>query len=447
MRWVASLLALGLMMALFSRFTAAGPVEARATLALGFLLIAAYLGGDLARQLRFPRLAGYLLIGFAVGPSWLGFVRADELGALGFLADTGLAALALPVGSGLALERLRTDRAGLTRLAAGAMLFPFTGVALVLLSVAPWFPLTVHQPFGDAVTVALVLGAIAAMSSPLVALPLVREAGARGPFAGALLAVTAVQDVAALLSVALAVALGRMVTSPGALDATVAATALVRLGGSAAVGGVLGFLMARYLQRLPREAPLLLLAAVLVMAAVARLLQLEALLIALTAGFYLRNQSPAEGERLRGTLERAVAPVSLGYFALAGAGLGLAALAEMWPWALLLIGVRAVSLWSGMAWAGRHPGVTPVMARHGWLGFIPQAGLALGVAALARRAFPEWGVSLEGLVTAMIGVHLLAGPFCVRLGLHLAGEITEGGDGAQQPGELRPVVAAHRSRL
>lgn len=65
MRPIASLLALGLMMALFHRVTAGAALEARATLALGFLLLAALVGGDLARRVRLPRITGYVQIGRA----------------------------------------------------------------------------------------------------------------------------------------------------------------------------------------------------------------------------------------------------------------------------------------------------------------------------------------------------------------------------------------------
>src|SRR2546422_1584352 len=68
MRWVASLFALGLMMALFHRVTAGAPLEARATLALGFLLLVAYVGGEIPPRVRLPPLTGYLLSGFALGP-------------------------------------------------------------------------------------------------------------------------------------------------------------------------------------------------------------------------------------------------------------------------------------------------------------------------------------------------------------------------------------------
>src|SRR2546423_654758 len=88
MRGVASLFALGLMMALFHRVTAGAALEARATLALGFLLLAAFVGGDLARRARLPRITGYLLVGFVAGPG-LGLVGRGGGGALGFLGGAG----------------------------------------------------------------------------------------------------------------------------------------------------------------------------------------------------------------------------------------------------------------------------------------------------------------------------------------------------------------------
>src|SRR5437763_16409256 len=77
MRAIASLFALGLMMALFHRVTAGAQLEARATLARGFLLLAAFVGGDLARRAQLPRIAGYLPVGFAASP-WLGLERRGE---------------------------------------------------------------------------------------------------------------------------------------------------------------------------------------------------------------------------------------------------------------------------------------------------------------------------------------------------------------------------------
>ena len=442
--WIASLFALSLMMALFHRVAAGGPLEARATLALGFLLLAAYVGGELATRVRLPRLTGYLIVGFAVGPAWLGLVRREEVEALGFIADGAIALIALAVGSELSLESLRRSRVALARLATGAIVFPFLAVTLVMLSVGTSFPLTRHQPLGDGAVVALVLGTLAVASSPVVTMAMMSELDARGPVARALLSITVVQDIAAVILFALVLANGRMLTSAGALNMAIAGTAMVRLVGSAAAGTVLGFALGRYLRLVQQHTALFLVAGAFVAAEVARLTHLEALMIALAAGFYLENFAPVESERLRRELKRGSVPLYVVFFAWTGAGLRIGVLADLWPWILLLVGLRVVGLRYGMLWAGRHPSVTPALAQKGWLGLISQGGMALGLAQLARRAFPEWGVSLETLIVAMIGVHELAGPICFRTALVRAGDIKETPD-AEAPVDSGPAVATRGS--
>ena len=447
-RAIASLFALGLMMAFFHRVTAGGPLEARATLALGFLLLAAYLGGELAWRARLPRLTGYLLIGFAVGPAWLGLVRREEIDALQLIEDAAVAVIGLSAGSELALDALRQNRVALTRLAIGAIAFPFTAVALVALSVTPWLPLTTHQHFHDAVVVALVVGTVAAASSPAVTLATMHELDARGPVARTLLSITVAQDLVVLVLFTLVLGLGHVLASAGALNGAVAGAALLQLVGSAFVGGLLGYALGRALQLAQRDSALVLVATGFVSAAVARLAQLDTLIIALAAGFYLRNVAPVSGERLRAELQRGSrgggggALVYVVWFALTGAGLRIGVLADLWPWLLLLMGLRLVSLRYGTLWAGRHPSVAPALARYGWLGLVSQAGVALAVARLARRAFPEWGVSLESLLVAMIGVHEVLGPICFRTALVRAGEATEERRDVEAPVEDGAVVSA-----
>src|SRR5438105_12718717 len=182
MRGLASLFALGLMMALFHRVTAGAALEARATLALGFLLLASFVAGDLASRARLPRITGYLLVGFAVGPAWLGLVRPDEVDALRFIGAVALGVIAFAAGSELALPSLRGQGVALARVLAGGIALPLLFVTALLVPVRPWFPLTVHQPPGDAVAVAVALGALSAVSSPAVAMGMLSELDARGPF-------------------------------------------------------------------------------------------------------------------------------------------------------------------------------------------------------------------------------------------------------------------------
>src|SRR5436189_2377149 len=286
MRWVTSFAALGLMMALFHRLTAAGPVEARATLALGFLLLAAYLGGGLAARARLPRVTAYLLVGFCVGPAWLGLVRADEVRALQFLGDAAVALIAFAVGTELRLETLRPAavRTPLLRAIAGTVVVPFFFVALVTLSVSPWFPITVHQPFRDAIPVALALGTLAAASSPTLTMAMIEEHDARGPFARALLSVTVAKDVAVIVLFSLVLVVGRTVASPGTVNVGVGWALLGRLGVSAAAGALLGVGVARYLHLARRWTLVALVALAFLATQIAWLLDFETLLIAVTGG-------------------------------------------------------------------------------------------------------------------------------------------------------------------
>jgi Kef-type K+ transport system membrane component KefB len=167
MQWL-SLAFTFIAMALLQRIARTGvaPLEARATLALGFLVLAAPLGGALARKLRLPRITGFLITGFVAGPAWLGLVRPDEVQALSVISNGALALIAFGAGTQIRLAELRAERVALLRIGAGAVVAPFAAVALVLVTVSPWFPLTAHQPFRDAMALALILGSVAAVSSP-----------------------------------------------------------------------------------------------------------------------------------------------------------------------------------------------------------------------------------------------------------------------------------------
>ncbi|MGE5802284.1 MAG: cation:proton antiporter [Gemmatimonadota bacterium] len=410
---------------------AGSPVEARATLALGLLSVAAYLTGTIMRRFRIPRIVGFLIAGFVAGPAWLGLVRGDELAVLDPIASGALALIAFAVGGELTLDALRgapAQRTVILRLTAGAMAVPFIAVTLVTLTVSAWFPLTAHQPFEDALAVALALGALATVASPVITWSMITETGASGPVSRTVRDVTIVQDVAAALVFIAVLALTRPLASHGAVTPGSAAHALLVLGGSLIAGAALAYAVAHYLRAIQGHLEWVLLVFAFIVSQALRLAGLDPVLVALAAGITLRNVPPPDAriasERVRAELARCAVPVYVVFFALAGSNLRLAALSEIWPWALLFVGLRAAGLWAGARWAGRHGTISPELVDYGWLGLVSQGGLAITLAAMLRRAFPEWNVSLEALVVAMIGVHQLVGPICFHWALRRTGEIT-----------------------
>src|SRR5581483_9041055 len=448
MRRAAGLLALGLVLAFLHRATAGAPLEARATLALGVLLVAGWAAGAGAARAGVPGVSASVAVGFALGPAWLGLVRREEIDALRWLGDAALAVLGLAAGAALARETRRADRVALARFAAGAAALPFAAVAAVTLALGRWLPVTVHQPPGDTLLVALTLGAAAAVSSPAVTIAVRDALGAHGPTARTLLGVTVVKDAALVAVLPGLLLLARPLASPGALSARAAGQALVGVALALAAGAAVGMLAGLGAARLRRDGALVVAAAAGAIAGLARLgPPLKPVLGALVAGWAAARFVPGAGERLRAALRGAGPPASIAAFALVGATVHGGALARLWPWALLLAAVRAVALRYGTRWAGRDARVSGDLARDAWLGLISQAGLALGLAALARRAFPEWGVSLAALIVVQIAIHAAAGPVGLRAALVRAGEVREPREDrtdADTPVGNGPAVAARR---
>lgn len=137
---------------------------------LAVVVVAALIGGALARLLRLPTVLGYLAAGLAIGPHTPGFVgETDEVQTV---ADLGVALLMFTLGIRFSMRQLLRVRGlavfgGLTQI--GAMI----GVGALL----GW-------GLGLAGDQALLLGAVVSISSTMVALRLLKDRGEMGAAAG-----------------------------------------------------------------------------------------------------------------------------------------------------------------------------------------------------------------------------------------------------------------------
>jgi Kef-type K+ transport system membrane component KefB len=414
MRTLGSLLLLGLALALLHRFTAAAPLAARAALALGVVVVLAELAGRLAARWRLPRVSGFVSAGIVFGPAWIGLVRADETEALRLVGDAAIALFAL--GSGLAMRGDARPMDGVARYLTTSLVVPFALTAAVVYSVHPWFPLTVHQPSRDALAVALVLGALTVVAAPALAWATLADAPG-GPLGDSLMRLHVLRDIIAVLLFAAVLALVRPLASAGSVHPMAFGAPLVTLGASVVAGALLAWLASRY-RRLLAVDPGIFLVAVAFGAALAGWLgRAEVTLTALIAGLGLARMDAETAGLLRRHLDIRGVALAAAAFALVGARFDVTSVPGLWPWILLLVGLRAVGLYWGGRWAARGPLVTDALAYGGWLGLISQAGVGVFLAAAGRRAFPEWGVSFEGLAVAVVMVHAVVGPICMRWAL------------------------------
>jgi Kef-type K+ transport system membrane component KefB len=407
------------------RVTGAGVAGAGAqstTIAVGFLLIGSFLGGKLAVRARLPRITGYLLVGIVAGPHASGLLTQDMLFAAKTVEGIAVALIALTAGGEIRLDWVRRQAKKLVLITTFQLLFAAIGVLAVVLVARSLLSFLAQDDFVTMLMIALVFVAIAISNSPMVTIAVIAENEADGPVARTVLGVVILMDLVIIILFAIVLAVARDVL--GAAGGTPLGVTLTReLLGSAVVGVAFGIGIASFLKRVARDTPVFMLAACFAMFKVAEAFQLETLLIALTAGFWVENFSRARGDALIKGVEQLSLPVYALFFAAAGAKVDIDTFVRLWPLALLIGGVRALSVWSGTRLGARLSGAEPEVARYAWLGLISQAGVTLALSSIVARTFPGWGREMQALIIALIAMHELIGPIAFQAALRRAGEV------------------------
>ena len=161
---------------------------------IGLVLVAALVGGLVARSLRLPVLVGYLLAGIVVGPHTPGFI-ADER-TVDAVADLGVALLMFAVGVQFSLKELNEVRR--IALVGGGVQIGGTILLGFLLGLA----------FGWGGYGGLFLGCALALSSTAVMMRLLEERGELGTAHGnVMLGILVVQDLSLVFMIVLLPAL------------------------------------------------------------------------------------------------------------------------------------------------------------------------------------------------------------------------------------------------
>lgn len=414
-----------------------GTPHGSGTLFLGFLLLASYLAGRASRVLALPQITGYLVIGLLVGPYVLDLVPRSAVAEFRFVNGVALALIALSAGGELRLGSVRERLRSIGIITATQTGLLFLGVSAAVYLVRGGIPFLHGQPPRVGLAVALLFGLVAVAKSPATTIAVIMEEGARGPLTETVLGITVVKDVVILVLIALLLPLATTIVNPElGFDYTSMVEILLEIVGSLGLGAGVGWLVSLYLGRVRVHPILFVLAVAFLAVKLGEWLHMESILLAMAAGFYVQNFSPA-GPRLIRALEVNSLPLYALFFAVAGADLNLGVLADVWLVAGVLVVARLLLLYVS-TWAGASAAGDPDEIRHhAWLGFVAQAGVTLGIANMVRDRFPIWGLDVATIIIAMIAVNQLLGPPAFRFAILRAGE-------SRASRERRKVRPAHR---
>ncbi|MCB9666554.1 MAG: cation:proton antiporter [Myxococcales bacterium] len=393
------------------------------TVALGFLLVGAFLGGKFSSRIGLPRISGYLVVGLLVGPFVSGLLTKEMLSGAKAIEGLAVAMIALTAGGEIRIAWLRKQILPLLAITTSQILIVGGGVAALVFFGASFFPFLSNSSVLRTAVVALCLASISVSSSPTVTIAVISESRAQGPLSRTTLGISVLVDVCVIVLFAVMLTFAKDLLRKSGADESLALVLAREIGGSIVAGGVFGIGISLFLRFVDRDVPVFVLTVCFAISQISAALHLEALLVALAAGFWVENFSSARGETLIKAIERVSLPVYALFFAAAGAKVNIGALAVMGPLAIALSLVRGGGIWLGARIGSSLTKVEPIVKKYLWMGLISQAGVTLALAAILARVFPDWGDDIQVLIIAMIAMHELVGPISFQFALKRAKEI------------------------
>ncbi len=392
--------------------------------AVGFWLLSGTLMSELLETLGLPHLSGYLLAGILSGPHLLHLVDHETVEHTAEVNTLALALIAISGGAELRIETLKSVARSVTVALALQCGIGVVVITLAFFLLAPFVPFAANLGFAPLCGVALLWGTLAVSRSPSALLGILSQTRAKGPVASFSLAFVLSSDVVVVVLMAFVMMLARPLITPGGSisldDFNVLGHELL---GSVATGTTLGLLLALYLKLVGRNLLVVLVALGLGVSAFMRYVHIDPLLSFMTAGFVVQNLTD-EGEKLLTGVEEMGSVVFVVFFARAGAHLDIPLLRTMWPIALALCTVRALTTVATARLSSRLTGDSDMLRRWGWSSLISQAGFALGISVVVADTFPDLGPGFRALAIACVAINEMVGPILFKFGLDRAGETT-----------------------
>jgi Kef-type K+ transport system membrane component KefB len=387
------------------------PLADNAIAVFGLLLAAGAIGGYLTHRFNWlPSITGFMLVGFALGPSGAGFVSAETLAHARVLIEVALGLILYRLGLSLDLRAVLASR----------FLLVATGVESAATLLGVWGLLAM---LGVPVATALLIAAIVVSSSPAVLIHVSHELKTAGPVTDTVPPLVAMNNVIAFLAFTLVLPVFLATANTPWENAVF--NPLYRMLGSVLLAVVLAHMLHR-MARLSRSASqyrlALVIGTVMLALGLAKMLHLSMLLAPLALGIVVRN---LERDALIADMEfgEAFELFFIFLFVFAGANLHLQALIEYAPLAIALVLMRAVAKWGGVVAVARATGLPPMQAHSIGLLLFPMAGLAIGLVNTSESLFPQAAAMVSAIVLGSVAIIETLGPPIAAFAFKIAGEI------------------------
>lgn len=388
-------------------------------IAIAIMLLCGFLMTRITKKLKLPNVTAYIVTGILIGPFCLNLIPQTIITGTEFLADIALAFIAFSTGEFFKFSKLKNNAGKVV-----IITFAEALTASLFVFILTFWILRLNLAFS------IVLAALASATAPASTMMTIRQTQAKGDFVDTLLQVVAYDDIVALLAYSIAISVAVSSSTGATLGIWDIILPILKNLGVLALGGVFGLLMKLLIQKKRSTDNRLIIAIALLFAfcGICAAMDVSPLLGCMSMGTVYINVT--DDDKLFKQLNYFSPPILLLFFVRSGLSFDLNALIKpsgaIGGVPLLLIGVlyfivRILGKYAG-AFFGCLSVKKPKETRNYFgLALIPQAGVAIGLAAIGARTLGgESGNALQTVILASSVLYELIGPACAKLSLYLS---------------------------
>lgn len=392
-------------------------------ISIAIILIGGFAMSRITNLLHLPNVTAYIVVGILIGPYVLDIVPEQIIDGTEFLPDIALAFIAFSTGEFFKLSVLKKNGIKVVIITIFESL-----LATLLVFIVSYFVLKLNLSFS------LVLGALAAATAPASTVMTIRQTGAKGDFVDTLLQVVALDDIVGLVAYSVAISIAIADIAGGSIDIS-NITGPIVMNLIAVIGGALvGFVMSFLLMKYTTDNRLIIaIAFIVAFCGLCAYYEISPLLGCMCMATVYINVS--DDDKLFKQLSYWTPPIILMFFVRSGMNFNLDMIlnqsGSIGAAPLLLVGivyfiVRIIGKYAGAYIGCRLTGKGRNVRDYLGLALIPQAGVAIGLAALGARTLGgETGEALQTIILASSVLYELIGPTCGKLALYLSGSYSD----------------------
>ena len=385
--------------------------EALVIISLAIIIIAGFLMSRITKFLKLPNVTGYIIAGILIGPHVFNIIPSSIIPCFNFLTDIAIAFIAFGVGKYINFNILKKE---------GKKTFVITLfeslIAGILVFVFAFFV------FGLSWQVSLLLACIACCTAPTSTLMTIRQYHAKGGFINTLIQIIAFDNLISLFlfNICLVIVQG----SEQTFSFTTVLLPIVYNLATIALGIGLGFLLKKLIRnKFSMDSRLIMTFAIIfLLTAVCCFLNISPLLSCMVLG---ATYVTAKGDNeMFGVVSSFTPPILLVFFVVSGMKFDLSMLLSIGIIGVAYFLIRIAGKMLGSYIGGTITKSPKDTKKFIGLALIPQAGVSIGLAAIASRVLPiETGNLLTTIVLTSAILYELVGPLTAKYAIFSTSQI------------------------